>query len=197
MTPTTMWTRLTRRLGLDHNPLRRGTDLIGAWLAPAVIVVFLLLAPLVGGLVGLRVHADNSAAQRDQRSWHAVPGVLLQAVPGPMMTDNGANSWLTWTRARWTSDGLTHVGEVPAVSGTSAGTTVRVWLNRAGVVQNPPLTANGARQRIVVAVSFALAALAVLLMGLAPVARRSLERRRLRSWEADWLLVGPQWSHHG
>jgi uncharacterized membrane protein YhaH (DUF805 family) len=197
MTSTTMWTGITRRLGLDHNPLRRRTDLIGAWLAPAVVVAFLFLAPLVGGLVGLRVQADNTAAQRDQSSWHSVPAVLLQAVPGPMMTDNGANSWLTWTRARWTSGGLTHVGQILATSGTSAGTTVRVWLNRAGAVQGPPLTATGARQRIVVAVSFVLAALAVLLISLALAVRRLLDRRRLRSWEADWLLVGPQWSHHG
>jgi hypothetical protein len=184
VTPTTTWTRMTGRLGLDHNPLRRRTDLIEAWLVPAVIIAFLLLGPLVGSLVGLQVHAGNTAAQRAQRSWHPVSAVLLQAVPGPLMTDNGANSWLTWTPARWTADGRTHVGDVPATSGTRAGATLRVWLDRAGAVQSPPLTPNGARQRIVVTVSLAL------------VARRMLERRRLRGWETDWLLVGPEWSHH-
>jgi hypothetical protein len=63
-------------------------------------------------------------------------------------------------------------------------------------VQPPPLTAAAARQRITVAVSFTLASLALLLVGLALLARNLLDRRRLRDWEADWLSTGPQWSHH-
>jgi hypothetical protein len=196
MTPTTKWTRVTRRLGLDHNPLRRPTDLIEAWLIPAVIAAFLLLGPLVAGVVGLQVHAGNTAAQRAQRSWRPVAAVLLQAAPGPLMSDNGNNSWLDWTRARWTYDGRTRVGEVPAPSDTRAGTTVRVWLDRTGNVQAPPLTAASARERITVAVSVALASLALLLVGLALLARNLLDRRRLRGWETDWLSTGPQWSHH-
>jgi hypothetical protein len=191
-----MWTKVTRRLGLDHNPLRRRTDVMEAWLVPAVIVTFLLLGPLLAGLAGLRVHAGDTAAQRAQRAWRPAPAVLLQAVPGPMMSDNGDNSWLDWTKARWTYDGRAHVGEIPARSGTRAGTTVRVWLDRSGNVQPPPLTAAAARQRITVAVSFTLASLALLLIGVALLARTLLDRRRLRDWEADWLSTGPQWSHH-
>jgi hypothetical protein len=197
MTPTTMWTRVARGLGLDHNPLRRRIDVIEAWLVPAVIAVFLLLGPLVAGVVGLQVHAGNATLQQAQRAWRPASAVLLQAAPGPMMPDNGNNSWLDWTRARWTYDGRTRVGEVPVRSDTRAGTTVRVWLDRAGNVQPPPLTAAAARQRITVAVAFTLACLALLLVGLALLARKVLNRRRLRDWEADWLLVGPQWSHHG
>jgi hypothetical protein len=46
-------------------------------------------------------------------------------------------------------------------------------------------------------VSTALATLAVLLAGLTLIARDVLFRRRIASWEADWLSVGPQWSPHG
>jgi hypothetical protein len=191
-----MWTRVTRRLGLDHNPLRRRTDVMEAWLVPAVIAAFLLLGPLVAGVAGLQAHAGNAAVQRAERAWRPAPAVLLQAAPGPMMSDNGDNYWLEWAKARWTYGGRTHTGEVPARSGSRAGSTVRVWLDRSGNVQPPPLTAAAARQRITVTVSFTLASLALLLVGLALLGRNLLDRRRLRDWEADWLSTGPQWSHH-
>ena len=187
---------MTRRLGFDHNPLRRGSDVIEAWLLPAAIAAFLILGPLAAGVTGLRVLADNVAAQRAERSWHRVPAVLLQAAPGPMMSDNGANSWLVWTPARWTAGGQTHVGSVPAPAGTSAGTTVPVWLDRAGNVQ-VPLTSIGARDRIMLAGALALAVLAAFLAGLTLLVRRILDRGRLAGWEAAWLSVGPQWSRQG
>jgi hypothetical protein len=196
MTPTTTWTRLARRLGLDHNPLRRRSDLIEAWLLPGTIAAFLILGTLMAGLVGIRVNADNAAAQRAERTWRLAPAVLLRAAPGPMMSDDGANAWLVWTPARWVADGRVRTGVVPAPSGTRAGATVRVWLDRAGSVQPPRLTAARAGDRVVAAISFSLAALAVFLAGLALLARLLLDRRRLASWEADWLAVGPQWSRH-
>jgi hypothetical protein len=169
---------------------------IEAWLLPAAVAVFLILGPIVVGATGLRVHADNVAAQHAERSWHRLPAVLLQAAPGPMMSDNGANSWLVWTTGRWTADGRAHVGSIPAPAGTRAGTTVPVWLSRSGQVQ-VPLTAAGARDRIIIAASLALALLAALLTGLTLLGRRVLDRRKLAGWEAAWLSVGPQWSRQG
>jgi hypothetical protein len=196
MTPTTTWTRIARRLGLDHNALRRRSDVIEGWLLPVTVVTFLLLGSLVAGLVGLRVHADNAAARRAEQSWHQVPAVLLKAAPGPMMSDNGANAWLVWTPARWVTGGRTRTGVVPAPSGTRAGAAVRVWVDRTGTVQVAPLTAARANDRVAVAIAFALAALAVFLAGLSLVIRSVLDRRRLADWEAAWLSVGPEWSRH-
>jgi hypothetical protein len=185
---------VARRLGFDHNPLRRRLDLIDGWLLPAVIAALLTLGPLVAVGVGLWVHADNAAAQRAQRSWHEVRAVVLQPVPGPAISGNGSNSWVVWTPARWTADGRTRVGNVPAPAGTSEDAVVPVWLNRAGQVQPPPLTAAGACARILLAALFALASLAALLTVLAATAHWLLDRRRLAGWEAAWRSVGPQWS---
>ncbi|HTW01368.1 MAG TPA: hypothetical protein VMF87_13800 [Streptosporangiaceae bacterium] len=196
MTPTTTWTRIARRLGLDHNPMRRRSDVIEGWLLPVTVVTFLLLGPLVAGLIGLRVQAGNAAEQRAERSWHQIPAVLLKAAPGPMMSDNGANAWLVWTPARWAAGGRSRTGIVPAPSGTKAGATVRVWVDRAGTVRVPPLTAARASDRVAIAMGFALAALAVFLTGLALVTRSVLDHRRLAGWEAAWLSVGPEWSRH-
>jgi hypothetical protein len=196
MTPTTVWTRVTRRLGFDHNPLRRTSDVVEAWLLPAVITVFLILSPFVAGTAAAAVRADNAAAQRDTQSWHQVPAVLLRAAPGPMMSDNGSNTWLVWTPARWAAGGRPHTGDVPAPAGTKAGATVRVWLDRAGDVQLPPPPAAYARDRIMVGMLIALVTLGLVLAGLTLFTRRILNRGRLAGWEADWLSVGPQWSRH-
>ena len=194
MAPTTMWTRTARRLGFDHNPLRRRWDLIDGWLLPAAIAAFLILGPLAATAAGLWARADNGAVQRADKSWHQVTAQLLDPVPGPLFSDNGANSWLVWAPARWVAHGRTRTGEVPAPAGAAAGTTVKVWLNRAGTVQPPPLTASGAGNRILIAVVFTLAGLTAVLTAAAVVARWVLDRKRIASWEAGWLSVGPQWS---
>jgi hypothetical protein len=168
-----------------------------AWLLPAAIAVFVLLGPLVAWGASWWMHGDIAAVRHTERSWRPVPAVLLQAAPGPLMSDHGANTWLTWERARWTVAGTRRAGEIPAAAGTSAGSTVPVWLDRAGHVRTPPLTAGQASDRVLVAASIALAALAVLLAGLILLGRRVLNRRRIASWEADWRAVGPQWSPHG
>jgi hypothetical protein len=196
-TPTTRWTRLTRRLGADRNPLRRPADLIEAWLLPAVIVAFLALGPLAAGAASLWVHAGNAAARQAQRSWHRVPAVLLRAAPGPLMSDNGANTWLVETPARWTSGGRAHTGKIPAAAGSRADAVVPVWLDRAGNVRIPPPTADQVQERVIVVAAAALAALAVLLASLALLARWVLDRRRLAGWDAAWQAVGPQWSRNG
>jgi hypothetical protein len=193
-TPTTMWMRITRRLGRDGNPLRRRADLIEAWLAPSAIVVFLALCPLVMVVTGLTVRVDNAVERQAQRSWHPVKAVVLDAVPGPEMSDHGANTWLTWTPATWTSAGHEWIGEVPAPARTRADGTVTAWLDRAGDVMMPPLTAAAARERVVYATLIALAALAVLLAFMKAIVRRVLDRQRLAGWETAWMSVAPVWT---
>ena len=192
-TPTMTWTRLTRRLGSDHNPLRRRTDLLAAWLLPAVLVAFALLGPLVVVGAALQTHASQAAAARAQRSWREVPAVLLAPTPGPLMTDHGANTWLTRAPARWTAGGQRHVAMVPVVSGTRRDAVIGVWLDPAGHVRIPPLTAEQVRHRVTSIALAALAILAAVLAGLAGLGHRALNRRRLNGWEAAWLTTGPQW----
>ena len=192
-TPTTTWTRLTRRLRDDHNPLRRRSDRIEVWLLPAVVAAFLVLGPLVAGLAIGQAHAANAADARAQQALHPVPGVVLAAAPGPMR--HHGTGWLAWTAARWTAGGVTHTGQIPVGAGTSAGSRVQVWLNGAGHVQAPPLTPGLARDRVLVAASLALTALAFALAVAAALSRWGLNRRRLSGWAADWLMVERRWSH--
>jgi hypothetical protein len=193
MASTTRWTRLSRRLGLDHNPLRRRSDLIAAWLLPVMLAALLLAGPLVAIIAGQWAQEDNAAAWQAQQSWHRVPAVLLASAPGPLFPDGGANSWTVWTSARWTVDGRTHVGKVPATSGSTAGTTITAWLDQAGHPRQA-LTSAAASDRVITASAIAVGALALLLASMAVIAHRVLNRRRLAMWEAAWMSVGPEWS---
>lgn len=196
-TPTMTWTKLSRRLGSDHNPLRRRSDLIAAWLLPGVLAAFLVLGPLAAGAAAMWVHAGSAAARQAQRSWHRVPAVLLEAAPGPAKPAPGTGTWTVWTPARWTAGGRAQGGLIPAPAGTSSGSTVLVWLDHAGQVTLPPATTGQVRDHVVVAASLALTVLAMLLAAGALVVRRVLDRQRLADWEKAWLSAGPQWTGHG
>jgi hypothetical protein len=53
--------RLARGLGLDSNPLRRGSDRAEAWIRAGLVVVFLIGAPTAGVAAGLwTAHAEDS-----------------------------------------------------------------------------------------------------------------------------------------
>lgn len=193
---TKTWHKLARRLGRGGNPLRRPADVIDAWLAPAAIVVFVILSPVVFLLSSMWVNAGNTAVRQAQQSWHAVPAVLLRAASGPEFTENGSNTWESWTLARWTVDGRRHVGEIPAAAKSPAGSKQTVWLDRAGHVRVPPQTPGQASDEAAATTLLVLAALAVLLGVAIRLARWVLDRRRLAGWETAWLSVGPRWSSH-
>lgn len=189
------WTRLARRLRPDYNPLRRRSDLVQAWLVPAVIAAFLILGPLVAmGAIAV-VHGHDAADWNAERSLRTVPAVVLTAVPGPMESENPADTWLTWARARWSFGGQEHVGMIPAPAGTRAEATVRVWLDRAGHVRLPPLSADTARDRVIVTTAMAVTGLAGLLACAGAVVGWVLNRRRLAAWDVGWRQVEPEWSH--
>jgi hypothetical protein len=193
-TPTTMWHKLARRLGRDGNPLRRRSDVLEAWLVPAAVVVFLALCPLVAGLAGMVVRADNAATLRAQRSWHAVPAVLLRAAPGPEFQSSG-DTWTTWEPARWTVDGRQQTGEIPVAAGSVAGSRQTVWLDSRGHAEAPAQTPARLGEDTDAAMLISVLGLAILLGILVKVARAFLDRRRLANWETAWLAVGPRWSH--
>jgi hypothetical protein len=193
-TPTTRWPRLRRRLGLDGNPLRRRADLIAAWIPIAAVVAFLAFSPLAIGVAGAWMRADNTAARHEQL--HTVSAVLAESAPGPQFSDHGSNTWPEWVPAHWTADGRTYIADVPVAAKTPAGSHLTVYLDRSGHVRTPPMTDAQASARVLGASLTALAGLAALMAILAWIARRIMDRRRLASWQVEWLSVGPRWSHH-
>jgi hypothetical protein len=193
-TPARTRTRLARRLAIDGNPLRRRSDVIAAWLLPVAILLFLGLSPVIYTVTSMRARADNAVAQRAEVTWHHVKGVLLQPAAGPQQPGSGANTWTVLEPVRWVENGQPRVANVPVPSDTPRGSRVTVLLNRAGKLEMPPLTSAQLADRVFTDMLVAVAALAVLLTGLGWAIRRVLDRRKLASWEAEWLAVGPRWS---
>src|SRR5689334_16276328 len=194
--PTTMWTRLRRRLAADGNPLRRRADVAAAWLLPAAVVAFLVLSPLAVAAADALAHAGVAPAEQAQRSWRQVPATTLAPAAGPVQPAQGSDSWTTWVPARWLVAGQQQTGQVPVPAGTWAGRTVPVWLDSSGRVQNPPLLAGAVRNRVLAAAVMALASLALLLATVAVAVWGALTRRRLASWDTAWLAES-QHGHHG
>jgi hypothetical protein len=190
-------TRLARRLGLDGNPLRRRSDVIAAWLLPTAIVLFFGLCPVLYAVTGMKVRADNAAVQRAEATGHHANAELLQAAAGPQQSGRGSNTWTVLAPIRLVEDGRAYDANYPVAAGTPAYTQVKVWLNRTGNLESPPLTKAQVGNRVLADTVVALAGLAVLLAGLAWAIRRVLDRRRLAGWENEWLAVGPRWSRQG
>jgi hypothetical protein len=111
---------LARRLGLDRNPLRRGTDRAEAWIRIVLVLAFLIGAPLA--FLGAERWADSTApsiAHAQQAGEHRVPATLLQGVPGG--SDSFVVVSLGWVRARWAvPGGSVRTGYVEA-PGTAPG----------------------------------------------------------------------------
>ena len=63
--------RLARMLGMDRNPLRRGTDRVESWLTLVVTLALLVGGPLVVWQAGAAAYRGAAAAAaRDQQSQH-------------------------------------------------------------------------------------------------------------------------------
>ena len=184
--------RLAVRLGLDGNPLRRRTDRIASCGAGVLLAAFLAGAPLLSIAAGDWTAHTLAAQQRAERGWHQVTAVLAQNAPYTVSA-----GWVvgSWAAARWTTPaGHHHTGLVEAVGGTPAGSRVRVWVDPAGRLSDPPLRHPAVAVLVGGAMAAAPVALAITLLGVASIGRRLLDRRRLAAWETDWTSVGPQWT---
>ena len=183
-----------RRLRPDRNPLRRTADRVEAAIMAGLLVVFLAVVPLAALAAAGQVAASGMRAERAQARWRQVPAVLLQDAPEPAHALSQA-SLEPLVRARWTAPGgPPREGEVYAPGGARAGTTVMVWTDGSGRLEGAPV------QRADVTVLEAFAALAAAALAATVVvvtgflARRSLDRRRLAAWDAEWSRTGPQWT---
>ena len=196
--PDTNLVRLARWLGIDRNPLRRGTDRVEAALRLVVIILIVLAVPAASVAVGR--WADHDALHRAQAQWaadHQVTAVLLRAAPATGIPNPYTSVQTAWVPARWQPPGQPpRTGEVLAVAGARKGSTVRTWIDLSGEVTDPPLDHRVVAGDVWLAVMTTCLVSWLLLLTATVLARRVLDRRRLRAWEAEWRSCGPLWSGH-
>ena len=185
---------LARRLGLDRNPLRRRSDRAEAWIRIALVLAFVIGAPLAfwgaehwaGSVAPTPVHARQAGE-------HRVPATLLQGVPSG--SDSFAVVSLGWVKARWAvPGGSVRTGYVEAPAGSRAGSMVRVWLDRSGTPTEPPWPPDQIRSWTLMIAVLAPVLLALLLLAVMGILGHVFHRRRLASWQRAWSAIGPQWT---
>lgn len=187
--------RLLRRAGLDRNPLRRGLDRVQAVLRAALLGVFMISGPIATAYVSHQVYVTGVRAERAQMAmWHRVPAVVLHTVSA------GTAAWRhpfqpAVLLVQWTAPGgQLRTGGIMEDKSLAPGSTVTIWAGAQGRMTHPPLTHADIVVHVVGAALVTPALLALALCTAGGAASLVLDRRRLAAWEADWLVVEPQWT---
>jgi hypothetical protein len=189
--------RYARRLGLDDNPLRRPADRVDAWLRLATAILILTAVPVTAIIAGQTAdHLFSRQAQAQQAADHLVGAVLTQNARASSI-DPYAAVPDTWVTARWTApDGTARSGQVLAPIGSFAGAAVPIWVSASGAVADPPARHADVVAEVAVTMMLTSITLTGLLLGIQAVAHHFLDRRRFRSWDAEWRSIGPLWTGH-
>lgn len=184
--------RFLRGRRLDRNPLRRASDRAETMVLVVLVVAFAVGAPFLAGACGGWTRAAADRVQAEQQAARVqVPAVLAKAAPQAATGEKD----LPDAQARWTApDGKQVTGEVSALPGTAAGTTVKIWVTRDGQITDPPLLDSQISGQVALAEVGAVSGLAVVLLLAGLFARRSIDRRRMTAWDAEWRATGPRWT---
>jgi len=190
--------RLARWLGVDRNPLRRGTDRIEAAMRLVMMILLVTAVPAAAVVAGQRAdHAALNRAHTQQTANHLVNAVLLQQAPATGTPDPYTSVQTTWVLARWQPPGLpSRTGQVLATAGAAKGSIVPTWIDASGAITSPPLNHRDIVGDVLIAVVTTCFVSWLVLLALSALARRALDRRRLSAWDAEWRASGPLWSGH-
>lgn len=187
-----------------HNPLRRTTDLVEAWLALATLLIVVLGAPFVGAAVGAAAEDALQRSVRHQRAerHHVAATVVRTLSRSPLQPDPETSTGRdTRTRvvADWTApDGSRQRGVVlTLLKSPRPGAHFALWTDRHGRLVGRPLDSATATTHAVLAGFGA----AVLTAGCVECGRRlvlwHLVRRRYAGWDRAWDKAGPDWGKAG
>jgi hypothetical protein len=194
--PGTRLARCARRLGLERNVLRRPTDRIEAVVRLITIVLLVAAVPIAVIAVGRQAdHLALRQAQAQRAGEHQVTAVLLQQAQATGIPDPYTSIQMTSVLARWQPPGQPpRSGQVPAPAGAPAGSTATIWIGASGEVASPPPDHRDIAGDVTVAAVVAGLVASLLVLGSNALARRALDRRRLKGWDAEWRATGPLWT---
>jgi hypothetical protein len=189
---TTPAGRFIRGRRFDRNPLRRSSDRAETSLLALLVLVFLACAPLAALGTGTWAHARaQQAANTQLATRYQVMAVTL----GPMQAEPSSGLVAHEAKARWTApDGRVVTDTLPVPAGTKAGTKIPLWVTGDGQAALQPMSESGVTSLTVLGGAVGPIALAILLTGSGLLARRSIDKRRMAAWDADWRATAPRWT---
>ncbi|HEU5161025.1 MAG TPA: hypothetical protein VFU43_28770 [Streptosporangiaceae bacterium] len=185
---------LRRRLGLEHNTLRRPADHVESSIIVTLLSVFLIGAPLLGFAVGRTSYDTGLRVERAHEVTQPVTARLTADAPTPAPAVDVAPPSTVPVRARWTYAGVAHAGTIRVQPGVKAGTEVTVWVDARGTVVTEHRTHLETVERAVAKAGASVGALAIVCWLGAVLTRRIFIHRQLAAWDADWSVAEPRWS---
>ncbi|MET8504859.1 hypothetical protein ABZV60_09430 [Streptomyces sp. NPDC004787] len=188
-----------------HNPLRRTTDLVEAWVALVTALLLCLAVPAAGWAAGVSANTSlqHSVRLQQQERVPTVARVVRPAEP-PAEPDRsaepGAEEPLRPTVvARWTApDGSTRTGTVPTSRNHAhTGAVFPMWTDRAGRAVTPPMHPDTARAHALIAGLTVALLSAFLIESARRLVVHRLTQRRYGRLDRAWAQVGPDWGRTG
>jgi hypothetical protein len=187
-----------------HNPLRRTSDLVEAWVALVALLLILAVAPVIGSLVGGVAQDALQQSVRDQRAArHPVTATVVRKLNrSPLDTDpesSSARDLRSRVLADWTApDGSGHRSAALAdLKSPHRGDHFKIWTDLHGQIVARPLDSTTATTHAVLAGFGA----AMLTAGAVEGGRRlivwRMVRRRYSRWDQAWDRAGPDWGRTG
>lgn len=187
-----------------HNPLRRTTDLVEAWLALAALVLILVATPVIGAIVGSAAQDALQRSAREQReARHKVTATVVKRVgdspfdPDPeTSTDRDRTSRVV---ANWTApDGTERHGTVLAsLKNPRPGERFTLWTDVQGRIVGRPLGTVTATTHALLAGFGAVVLAAGVVEGCRRLIVCHMVRRRYARWDQAWDKSGPDWGRTG
>ncbi|WP_236005083.1 Rv1733c family protein [Amycolatopsis pittospori] len=187
-----MW----RRLRPGRNPLARGSDRCEAAFAIGAVLAALLAIPFAA-TVGSDVYAGQmlKAAEQTVDRYETTARLLADAPPVRIRLDGVPIEETAYVHAHWTvPGGPIREGVVAVDSGAVAGNEVRIWLDSAGSVVDPPVTPTDATSTGIGVGTGIWLAFVTVLAGLYLGARAMLARARSAAWAREWQRVAKDWT---
>ncbi|WP_443068493.1 Rv1733c family protein [Streptomyces sp. NBC_01352] len=182
-----MWLWRWRR-----NPLRRGSDVVEAWVVLAAWVLAVVGGILVGLVAQGAVERDLGRQRVERR---AVTAVLVEDARDKVAPAAAAGDERVWAKARWAApDGSRQTGLVKVrPKDAPAGARVAVWTDQRGMVVSKPVTPEEARLQAVLSGVLCAMVTAGAVTGGAFAVRAGLDRWRRGQWDAEWARVDTRW----
>jgi hypothetical protein len=187
--------RLGTALARRRNPLWRPSDSLRSRLRVLLLVGLLASVGLSAAFALALYQGDRAAARRIDAQLHSVQAVVLKA---PSSAPDGDPAARSSAPVRWTAaGGVAREASVEIPDRSVVGTRVQLWLDSAGQVSSPPVSAADS------AVSVAYLGLLLLLATTGFVAsahgalRTWADRTDEHHWGQDWGLFEPVWSGRG
>ncbi|GAA3829359.1 Rv1733c family protein [Streptomyces chiangmaiensis] len=186
------------------NPLCRATDLAEAWAALLALLLVLVVAPLVGVVIGSVAEDSLQRSVRDQqRSRHQVVATVVKKLNRVALDPDPESSTTRDAHSRvladWTApDGTAH--HEPVLAGLESprrGDHFTVWTDVHGGIVTRPLDRATATTHAVLAGAGAAGLAGGLIEGGRRLIVWRMVRRRYARWDQAWDKAGPDWGRTG